>query len=63
MINLMPSENEVRVIKPSPVTVLRDGIEQAIAANAPRSMIRTLEEKLVAEGLIDLFQMQNQPYN
>ena len=59
----MPLKSEPRVIKPTAVNVLREGIEQAKAAKAPHAMIRRLEEKLIEEGLIDLFQMQNQPYN
>jgi len=63
MYYLMPLKNEVRVIKPSAVAVLREGIELAKARNAPLSMIRRLERELVSEGLIDLFEMQNQPHN
>ena len=59
----MPSESKLPVIKPTAVNVLREGIEQAKAAKAPLEMIRCLEQELVTEGLIDLFQMQNQPYN
>jgi len=60
---LMPLKNEALVVKPSAVNVLRVGIEQAKAAKAPREMIDTLENELVAVGLSDLFQMQNQPQN
>ena len=63
MINLMTSESVRRVLKPTAVNVLREGIEQAKALHAPYAMIRRLEEKLVTAGLIDLFQMQNQPHN
>ena len=60
---LMPIRREPRVLKPTAVNVLRAGIEQAKAAHTPYAMIRRLEEKLVTEGLIDLFEMQNQPHN
>lgn len=63
MYYLMPLKNERPILKPTAVNVLREGIEQAKALHAPYAMIRRLEEKLVTEGLIDLFQMQNQPHN
>ena len=53
MYYLMPIRREARVLKPTAVNVLREGIEQAKAAHAPYAMIRRLEEKLVTEGLID----------
>jgi len=63
MYYLMPLKNERPVVKPTAVNVLREGIEQAKAAFAPREMIDNLEDELVAVGLADLFQMQNQPHN
>ena len=60
---IMPLKTQVRVVKPTAVNVLREGIEQAKAAHAPREMINNLEDELVAAGLFDLFQMQNQPQN
>ena len=59
----MPLKNERPVLKPTAVNVLRTGIEQAKALNAPGDVIKNLEEELVTVGLIDLFQMQNQPHN
>ena len=63
MFYLMPIQNEARVVKPSAISVLRQGIQQAKARRAPKAMIDRLEEELVAEGLISLFGLQKQASN